>query len=280
MANLQSSFSVKIRSDLIEKFKNQATKEGIKQGKLFEKMLNVYLGNPIEKETIPFNINLFWRDNINENGRKLNKTIYSGYGVPIYISPAFKCHGRNYYGDVNNQSNSLDSQNYDLSYQLTEMTLNKNYLSQCSWYSFDSKEKIQCFREDFKIDNPADYHYMSAFRAFKEIKGDSSSIMINEQMYLINNEMYNKSDSEGIIDNINQNSNHVNILDIDDFDLAVSTLYKIDDGVQGEKVLKLNRQYLDSFDVSNLKHAIKPRISKDDPDLENTLKEYAIFDIN
>ena len=96
------TFSMKVSKNVTEQFKEQAKLEHITQGKLFEKMLNSYLGNPIEGEFVPFNINLFWIDNTanHETGKNSGKEVYTGYGIPVYISHAFDIYGKNYFTDM------------------------------------------------------------------------------------------------------------------------------------------------------------------------------------
>ena len=52
-------FSLRLNADLIAQFKAQSKSEALKQGDLFEKMFNLYLGKPVQGESVPFNVNLF-----------------------------------------------------------------------------------------------------------------------------------------------------------------------------------------------------------------------------
>lgn len=271
-------FSIRLNTDLIAQFKEQAKSESLKQGDLFEKMFNLYLGKPVEGEAVPFNVNLFWINNIDQNGKNLEKKIYTGYGVPKYISPVFANFGVSYYNDRQRESKTLiyENDNRNL-YARTEMLLYHSKYAGCEWYNFDDETKVDQFRRDFKVDDPQNYRYMSAFRVFLEMKSNVPHLIVNEQFYLINAEKYGELVGTALLNSASNNSTDNEILFASDFDLAISAMYAIEDFVEGEKKLKLDRTYLNFIDRENLKNILKPTLSSSDANFEEVLSEYSIF---
>ena len=275
-------FSLRLNADLIAQFKAQSKSEALKQGDLFEKMFNLYLGKPVQGESVPFNVNLFCYNNIDPNRKNLEKKIYTGYGIPKYISPVFEFFGISYYDDGQRKNNNLifenDSQNF---YTRTELSLYPSKYAGyagCKWYSFDTENKISQFKKDLKVDNPQDYRYMSAFRVFLEMKGNVPLLMVNEQFYLINAEKYIDFMGSELLNSMNKNSTDKEIFLSSDFDLAISVMYPIENFAEGEKQLKLDRAYLDFIDRENLKNILSPTLSSNDANFKEVLSEYAIFE--
>lgn len=276
--NESLTFSMKVSKSVTEQFKEQAKLEHIKQGKLFEKILNAYLGNPIEGEFVPFNINLFWIDNTanNETGKNYGKEVYTGYGIPVYISHAFDIYGRNYSTDIIKKNNPYVMNDYHSNFQATEIMLIKAELSSSIWLSFDTEIKCNQIERDFHIKNPSNYHYLNAFRIFKEMKDNKPIFMVNEQLYLINNDTY----SEALNTSINTSIGHNTACDqpviyMENFDLSVSTLYVINDITQAKDKIKLDRAYLFPYEKDDIKHIFEPTFSKDDPDFEEKIKKFS-----
>jgi hypothetical protein len=145
------------------------------------------------------------------------------------------------------------------------------------WSIVDTDVKIQQMQEDFKITNPQNFRYISAFRVFKEIKNDFPVIMVNEQMYFISKERYSEIYSKSMLNAMGRNSDSDEIIFSKDLDLAVSTLYEIKNLSEGEDKLRLDRKYLNAFDKENLRNILKPTISKNDDNFEDILAEYSIF---
>lgn len=269
-------FSLRLKLNIIRQFQDQAKKESLKQGELFEKIFNLYLGKHVEVDFIPFNVNLFWFNNLSPKSKNLDKKIYTGYGVPLYVSNAFIDYGVGYYNDLPNKSYESVYEDADKSiYKRTELMLCT--ARNLSWSKLDSEIKTQQFQRDFKIKNPQNYYYMSAFRVFKEMENDLPIIMVNEQIYLIDEKKYLELNAESISGAITNNSDNIEFLFAKDFDLAISTLHKIKKLSEGEKILKLDREYLNLFDRENLKNILKSKVSKDDAGFDNILSEYAIF---
>lgn len=50
----KNTFSLRLKPEIIQQFQKTSKSESITQGDLFEKMLNLYLGKPVEGESIPF----------------------------------------------------------------------------------------------------------------------------------------------------------------------------------------------------------------------------------
>ena len=88
--------SLRAKQQAIKKFREQAKSESLTQGDFLEKILNVYLGIPIENSSIPFKIALFWINNLDKNDKNLDKKIYSGYGELLYSSSIFDYYGITY----------------------------------------------------------------------------------------------------------------------------------------------------------------------------------------
>lgn len=271
----KNTFSLRLKPEIIQQFQKTSKSESITQGDLFEKMLNLYLGKPVEGESIPFQVGLFWINNIDKCGRNLDKKIYKGYGTPLYISGIFS-YGISYSDDFNTRKIGSTFENGEVPYRSTELAFFYSSFFQ-EWSIVDTDVKIQQMQEDFKITNPQNFRYISAFRVFKEIKNDFPVIMVNEQMYFISKERYSEFYSKSMLNAMSRNSDSDEILFSKDLDLAVSTLYEIKNLSEGEDKLRLDRKYLNAFDKENLRNILKPTISKNDDNFEDILAEYSIF---
>ena len=95
--------SLRAKQQAIKKFREQAKSESLTQGDFLEKILNVYLGIPIENSSIPFKIALFWINNLDKNDKNLDKKIYSGYGELLYSSSIFDYYLANFLTSTINQ---------------------------------------------------------------------------------------------------------------------------------------------------------------------------------
>ena len=289
MADIDT-FSIRVESSTIADFRKQAKDEHITQGKLFKKVLNLYLGKTIAgEEQIPFCIHLFRFNNI--GNEYLKKKIYVGYGVPIYFSLVFRFHGRVFPSDTKKLGEDIDRAN-SMSYRhaySSELVFNPSLLFSFPWRSFSATESQA--REELNKDlgiNSDGFCFMSAFRVFKEwTDADNSSILVNEQMYLVDWQIHSFAMQACMgkevlnTDTHNMHNPYAGSFDLneptiaEDLPFAISILYKIDDISKGEEILRLNRKYLNPNDVSNLKNVLKPTISKNDSDLETILAEYS-----
>lgn len=294
MASNIETFSIRIENSVISDFRNQARDEHITQGKLFEKVLNLYLGRSVAgEEQIPFSVHLFRFNNI--KNEYLKKKIYDGYGVPLYFSQVFRFYGCLFPSDKKQLGDSFGLETNRasaISYRhnhSSELAFIPQMLLSFPWVSCASLESqaIEELNRDIGID-PQGYSFMSAFRVFKEwTDKENPFILVNEQMYLVEyyfceNIIKSRMVQEATgMDAKNMYNPYADSYDpneptrAEDLAFAVSTLYKIDDISKGEEILRLDRKYLRSDDVINLKNVLKPRISKNDNDLETILAEYS-----
>ena len=264
-------FSLRLTDKVIDQFKKQAKEESLKQGEFFEKMLNVYTGKQLDAKQVPFNINLFRFDQINH--RNLTKTIYNGYGFPIYISGVFRYFGMPYYNDY--QAMKEEEIKYNPC-QATELVF-YNYkfvegytVSNDFWKPFDSdNKKIERFSEDFKIKNPEEYVYLSAFRIFKDFNFEEPMILVNEHMYLVEKETWFKHV-------VHCNAAETVAILPKDMPFAVSSIYKLK-SVSEIDVLKLDRKYLSEVDVLNIKNVLNPTVTAKNSNIDEVIGRYSIF---
>ena len=265
-------FSLRLTKSVIDQFKKQVEAEPpLKQGEFFEKMLNVYTGKQLDAKQVPFNINLFCFDQINH--RNLTKTIYNGYGFPIYISEVFRYFGMPYYNDY--QAMKEEEIQYNPC-QATELVF-CNYkfvegftVANDFWKPFDSSDKkIERFSKDFKIENPEEYVYLSAFRIFKDFNFEEPMIVVNEHMYLVDKETWLKYVSKFNV------AERVEILP-KDMPFAVSFIHKLK-GVSEIDVLKLDREYLSEVDVLNIKNVLNPTVTAKNSNIDEVIGRYSIF---
>lgn len=271
--------SLRAKQQAIKKFREQAKSESLTQGDFLEKILNVYLGIPIENSSIPFKIALFWINNLDKNDKNLDKKIYSGYGELLYSSSIFDYYGITYSNGSSKQMSAHTSENEyknHHSHICTELCFPKISFYK-AWSVVDSDVKKQQLQETFNIKDTQNFHYISAFRVFKEIENGVPVITVNEQMYFINNEKYHKNLAEESMNAASGKSDSNEVLFAQQLDLAVSSMYRIANLSEGEKKLRLYRAYLNPFDRETLRNIFKPTFSKSDGDFEDILAKYSIF---
>lgn len=289
MADIDT-FSIRLERSTIADFRKQAKNEHITQGKLFKKVLNLYLGKAIAgEEQMPFSIHLFRFNSI--GNEYLKKKIYVGYGVPVYFSLPFRFYGLVFPSDTKKLGKDINKAN-EMSYRhshSSELVFSPTLVFSFPWRSRSSLDSQA--REELDKDlgiNSDGFCFMSAFRVFKEwTDADNSSILVNEQMYLVDwhihsfamqacmgNEVSN-TDTQNMYNPYARSFDFNKPSMAEDLPFAISSLYKIDDISKGEEILRLNRKYLDPNDVSNLKNVLKPTVSKNDNELETILAEYS-----
>lgn len=267
MENIEKDkiFSIRLKIKTAKDFQKQAKDEHLKQRELFEKMFSAYTGKQLDAEQVPFNINLFRYDKINH--QNLTKTIYNGYGFSLYTSDAFRYFGMPYYNDYHTTSNEQLSYN---PYQATELFFSDRQINRgypAGWKPFTDIE-IEQFKKDFKIENPEDYAYLSAFRVFKDFNFDDPIILVNEHMYLVEKEKltelfsYNSSDSIEVLTK--------------DMPFAVSSVCKLKDISQIDK-LHLDREYLNEVDVLNIKNVLNPTVTAKTSNIDEIIDRYSIL---
>ena len=196
MSDNIDTFSIRIDSSVINDFRKQAKEEHITQGRLFKKVLNLYLGrSSTEEEQIPFSIHLFRFNNVKHE--YLKKKIYDGYGVPLYFSPAFRFYGWTFSSDKKKSGNTFgvedagaSSAYYKHNYS-SELAFIPGVPFSFKWVKFVSLDlqASEEFKKDIGIDSPC--YFMSAFRVFKEWTNNNESfILVNEHMYLVASYIY------------------------------------------------------------------------------------------
>lgn len=298
MSDNIDTFSIRIERCVIEDFRQQAKTEQLTQGKLFKKILSLYLGKySLDEEKIPFSIHLFRFDS---NGGNLRKKIYEGYGTPLYFSDAFRFHGWVFSSDKKPMFKDFGGDNYSfanrqLDYRhffSSELSFFPTSLRNCPWVDGKlSSQGSEEFFSDFGI-NLLGFYFMSVFRVFREwTTGSSSHILVNEQMYLVDSQRYcdsvdllqkrqlglasSNNDEDIFFNPYGTPRDSLEPIRAEWLPFAVSTLYRIDDTNSGEEILRLNRKYLNHVDVINLKNVLKPRVSKSDKDIDEILAEYS-----
>lgn len=272
--------SMRLKKNIKDQFRKQAQKEHITQGRLFEKMVNLYMGNGLEEEAaIPFSIHLFWfAGQMGKND--INKKIYKGVGIPLYFSNAFRFYGKFFLSDTNPTVKiNLHTEAMNYKFQTaSELQFHSQMILSKSWELLKD-EIAKEFENDFHLGNIGCYHYMTAFRVFKEKDKDNHSILLfNEQAYLINNNVYSECMSDVALNDMHGRTSVPLIIPAEELDLAVSSLYVIKESEldKGEEILRLNRKYLDPADVTNLKNILSPTTFQNDEKLDSIISLYAI----
>lgn len=270
--------SIRLKKSVKDEFRRQAKKEKLTQSRMLEKMIRLYTGRGVEEESVvPFNVHLFWF--AGGMGKKnIIKRVYKGIGIPLYFSEVFRFYGKSFQSDssplvqLDFRNNFMDYRHYFCS----ELQFNPNFLVNSEWREFDHNQAEE-FKKDFNIDSVSNYHYMSAFRVFKESASNGKSfLLVNEQAYLINTQIYENLKAEWYKNEINMRSGTLGCISAEDLDFAISSLYKIDLVENGEKILRLDRKYLDTTDVTNLTNILNPVTFKDDIHLDEVISLYAI----